>query len=109
MAISCFFFLRDDVCVLSAIGTAAKINPQFTMIEVSKTQTVGTSTMTPKENDLPRDMRNLSFCPPKLCDSDRNGDNEISSIPSGCALCHIPHNKIGLPVSGKMKKCAICK
>lgn len=97
-------YFRDDVCVLSVIGTAAIINPQFTMIEVSKTQT-----MTPKENDLPREMRNMSFYPTKLCDSDRNGDNNMPNIPSGCSLCHIPHNKIGLPVSGKMKKCAICK
>lgn len=95
------------MCVLSAIGTAAIINPQFTMIEMSKTQAM--ATMTPKENDLPREMKNLSFCPTKLNDSDRNGDNEMSSIPSGCTLCHIPHNKIGLTISGKMKKCAICK
>lgn len=97
------------MCVLSAIGTAAIINPQFTMSEANKAQSMAPILITPKDNDLLRDMRGLNVGAQKPNETD--GDNEVfnTKLPTGCSLCHIPHNKIGLPVSGKMKKCSICK
>lgn len=50
-------------------------------------------------------------------DSDKSEGDAQSKDPTagsqsalGCTLCHIPYsNKLGLPVTGKMKKCAVCK
>lgn len=102
------FNFRDDVCVLSAIGTAAIINPQFTMSEANKVTTVP---VTSRDNDMVKDVRNMNMGPQNVIEADKNGDNDGNAvqIPIGCSLCHIPQNKIGLPVNGKMKKCAVCK
>lgn len=88
----------DDVCVLSAIGTAAVINTQFTMYETNKPDT-------DRENS--KDSKRMSFCSQKGFDSDT--ETVIGQVPTGCSLCHIPHSKFTLPVNGKMKKCAVCK
>lgn len=95
----------DDVCVLSAIGTAAVINPQFTMSEGTKPQ----SSVTPRDNDrdVTKELRHASFSSQKAVDSD--SETVTAHCPTGCFLCHIPHSKLILPVHGKMKKCAVCK
>lgn len=95
------------MCVLSAIGTAAVINPQFTMSEGSKPPSASVMSPTPRDNerDIFKDVKNNNGTPAKL-------DNDVDSnaqVPSGCGLCHIPHSKLILPVNGKMKKCAVCK
>lgn len=106
------FFLgfRDDVCVLSAIGTAAIINPQFTMSEGGKPQSAALiPATTPKdsERDLLKELKHLNVGPQKAAEFDSEATS--AQIPTGCFLCHIPHSKLTLPVSGKMKKCAVCK
>lgn len=104
-----FSIYSDDVCVLSAIGTAAIINPQFTMCEASSKQYMPQISIQSKDGDLSRDMRSMHLSgQQKLYESDKNGDND-AQMPSGCSLCHIPPNKIVLPVNGKMKKCSVCK
>lgn len=101
----------DDVCVLSAIGTAAIINPQFTMIEGGKSQSTTTASVsvTPKDGDrdLLKDFKHMNVGPQKVIEAE--SDINATQIPTGCFLCHIPHSKLVLPVSGKMKKCAVCK
>lgn len=96
----------DDVCVLSAIGTAALINQQFTMSEGSRNASI-----TPRDHDnrdVLKDFKQTSIGSQKvIVDSDTETNN--AQIPSGCYLCHIPHSKLTLPVNGKMKKCAVCK
>lgn len=108
-----FCHFRDDVCVLSAIGTAAVINPQFTMSEEqnqnrNKPQSAAMS-VTPRENDreVVKDLRHMSVSSQKAVDSD--SETASAHVPTGCFLCHIPHSKLILPVNGKMRKCAICK
>lgn len=100
-------YFSDDVCVLSAIGTAAVINTQFTMSEASKPPSAAILSGTPKDmdRDLLRDLKHMNISSQKGFES----DSETGHIPSGCSLCHIPHSKFTLPVNGKMKKCAVCK
>lgn len=105
------FIFSDDVCVLSAIGTAAIINPQFTMIEGGKSQSTTAAAVpaTPKDGDrdLLKDLKHMNVGPQKVIEAEP--DINAAQIPTGCFLCHIPHSKLTLPVSGKMKKCAVCK
>lgn len=94
------------MCVLSAIGTAALINQQFTMSEGSRNASI-----TPRDHDnrdLLKDLRQMSIGSQKVT-IDSDSDISSAQIPSGCNLCHIPHSRLTLPVNGKMKKCAICK
>lgn len=108
MFIVIFFFLNfsDDVCVLSAIGTAAIINPQFTMSE-NKPPSAGILTVTSKDAD--RDILKDFMDDNSQRTSDSDTDTVIAQVPTGCFLCHIPYSKLTLPVNGKMKKCSICK
>lgn len=108
------FSYSDDVCVLSAIGTAAVINHQFVTSEAHKSQTVAlipSSTPKDTDRDVMKDMKNMTLNAQKINENDaRNSDADFcSQIPTGCTLCHIPHSKLPLPVNGKMKKCAVCK
>lgn len=97
--------ISDDVCVLSAIGTAALINQQLTINEGSRN-----SSITPRDHDnrdMLKDFKQISIGSQKgAVDSDSEVNN--AQIPSGCNLCHIPHGKIAA-VNGQMKKCAVCK
>lgn len=94
------------MCVLSAIGTAALINQQFTMSEGSRNASI-----TPRDHDnrdLLKDLKQMSIGSQKVT-VDSDSDTNSAQIPSGCHLCHIPHSRLTLPVNGKMKKCAVCK
>lgn len=100
------------MCVLSAIGTAAIINSQFTMSEdpnyINRIKSQSTAmSLTPRDNDrdLVKDLRHMNISTQKTIES----DSETAALPTGCFLCHIPHSKLILPVSGKMRKCAVCK
>lgn len=111
MILILILIFSDDVCVLSAIGTAAIINPQFTMIEGGKSQSTTAAAVpaTPKDGDrdLLKDFKHMNVGPQKVIEAEP--DINAAQIPTGCFLCHIPHSKLTLPVSGKMKKCAVCK
>lgn len=93
------------MCVLSAIGTAALINQQFTMSEGSRN-----AAATPRDHDnreFSKDSKQMNIGPQK--DADGDADTKNAQQPTGCYLCHIPHSKLTLPVSGKMRKCSVCK
>lgn len=105
--IFCIFFsdCSDDVCVLSAIGTAALINQQFTMSEGTRNAAI--TPRDPENRDFLKDVRQMSIGSQKV--GDNESDTKNAHTPTGCYLCHIPHSKLTLPVNGKMRKCAVCK
>lgn len=96
------------------MGTAAIVNHQFTTRDISKSQTMA-PIPTPKDvdKDLSKDFKNVNITP-KLGESEK-ADNDVaatslnSSMPLGCSLCHITYSKLDLLMTGKMKKCAVCK
>ncbi|KAL5274474.1 C2CD5 family protein [Megaselia abdita] len=105
--------ISDDVCVLSATGTAAVINMSYKM-ESSQSDLTTPGKMVFsldekdmfKENKIPentisKDMSSSYNGPPKL--------PSFQSISSGCVLSHVPYNPVTVPFSCKLKKCAICK
>ncbi|XP_031621264.1 C2 domain-containing protein 5 isoform X3 [Contarinia nasturtii] len=102
--------ISDDVCVLSAIGTAAVINTQFTMSETSKPASASAAilSVTPKDpdHDIAKELKHMNVGSQKGSDSDTE-TVVVAQAPTGCTLCHIPSSKLNLP--GKIKKCAVCK
>lgn len=91
--------------MLSVIGTAAIINHQFTTSDLTKSQQLAASKEVEKE--LTKDFKNLYTT--QKSDSDKSESEGASQNTLGCNLCHIPYSKLGLPVTGKMRKCAVCK
>lgn len=93
--------------MLSVMGTAAIINHQYTIGDKGQ---LG--------NDLAKDFKGLGLRQ-KNNDAEKNEDETAkasssksgssSGMPQGCTLCHMSFGKLGLPVTGKMKKCAVCK
>ncbi|XP_055375109.1 C2 domain-containing protein 5 isoform X2 [Condylostylus longicornis] len=114
--------ISDDVCVLSATGTAAVINMSYS----------GDSSQFDIVSNPKKDTMTVSSLDERECIKEGRGsvkgsgellNKEISSSYSGttrnfsntilhnraCGMCHIPYTINSVPVSVKMNKCAICK
>ncbi|XP_037944747.1 C2 domain-containing protein 5 isoform X2 [Teleopsis dalmanni] len=122
--------ISDDVCVLSATGTAAVINMAYNR-SVSQTDIFAVTKTTMSASLEERDTQRS--------DSKDSGTNEISNKDSvssslgttqssnnnsagkkyglpglnisknSCTMCHVPYNLGSVPFNVKMKKCAICR
>ena len=118
----------DDVCVLSASGTAAVINLYNTgqeqdciflnrvqqgMGAVSidsdreKTQQKVNTKNEKSENEVPL----LNQIGGKVKRTSESNDHEIPhSLPiSSCSLCHLPYNEVTVPFKVNVTKCAVCR
>lgn len=93
---------RDDVCVLSAMGTAAVINHHYTISDKTK------SALKDAELEIMHDLKGLSV-QKKHSDTDKPDLDSNKIGVKGCTMCHMSFSKLGLPVTGKMKKCAVCR
>lgn len=133
-ALLCF---SDDVCVLSASGTAALINLNVTASEsdvplpihhcntrsTAQVQLQGKEIMTASldRNDFEKENK-----PAKIID--KSGDAPVSSGPvysipksrpsadgcseldySACSVCHIPYSETSVPFRVNMQKCGVCR
>uniref|UniRef100_A0A1B0GF18 C2 domain-containing protein n=1 Tax=Glossina morsitans morsitans TaxID=37546 RepID=A0A1B0GF18_GLOMM len=111
--------ISDDVCVLSATGTAAIINMSFNrsisqndIFTMAKSNCgIGMSTSLEERNVVFNDLNlkdivtisngstGKKFClPPTL--------NVTKGL---CNVCHIPYSSSSLPFNVKMKRCALCR
>ncbi|XP_062126650.1 C2 domain-containing protein 5 isoform X1 [Drosophila sulfurigaster albostrigata] len=117
--------ISDDVCVLSATGTAAVINMVFNR-SVSQTDIFAISkqsnTVAAMSNSLEEREPNGSIGDAATSGKD-NGSLGTSNGSAGkryglpppnaprntCAVCHVPYNLNSVPFNVKMKKCAICR
>ncbi|XP_022211751.2 C2 domain-containing protein 5 isoform X1 [Drosophila obscura] len=114
--------ISDDVCVLSATGTAAVINMVFNR-SVSQTDLYAMSKATTgnaMSNSLEEANGSSSGEPSASKDSGsvgtgnssggkRYGMPPLNGPRNACAICHIPYNLSSVPFNVKMKKCAICR
>lgn len=122
-----FFIRSEDVCVLSALGTAALVNFSYSgetgsSLEASgiirnKDQVVPSSLEKPEGEDMP--YRHVA----EKC-SDSDADTGIaekkesvanSSSPalahpiSICGIFHIPYAQSSMPYKAEINKCGVCK
>ncbi|XP_073841061.1 C2 domain-containing protein 5 isoform X1 [Musca autumnalis] len=110
--------ISDDVCVLSATGTAAIINmgynrsiSQSDIFNITKPS--GGSAMSASLEE-----RNMGSSEVSGKDSGAisNGSagkrfgfpSSMLTPKTSCTVCHVPYNANSIPFSVKMKKCAIC-
>ncbi|KAH8360097.1 hypothetical protein KR093_010669 [Drosophila rubida] len=114
--------ISDDVCVLSATGTAAVINMVFNR-SVSQTDIFAISKASNTlSNSLEEREPNGSLGDAATSGKDSgslgtaNGSaGKRYGLPAGnaprntCAVCHVPYNLNSVPFNVKMKKCAICR
>ncbi|XP_065354941.1 C2 domain-containing protein 5 [Calliphora vicina] len=111
--------ISDDVCVLSATGTAAIINMGYNR-SISQndifniTKTAGGSGMS-----VSLEERNVINSDPLTKDMGSGISNGSAGKRYGlpsllnvsktcCTVCHVPYNVTSVPFNVKMKKCAIC-
>lgn len=86
------------MCVLSAMGTAAIINHHYTISDKTN------SALKDVELDIMKDLKGV-----KKCQDVEGNDIEAGGGVKGCTLCHMSFGKLGINVTGKMKRCAVCK
>ncbi|KAG4065214.1 hypothetical protein HA402_007611 [Bradysia odoriphaga] len=120
--------ISDDVCVLSASGTAAVINPKYTtdIATASGRLLVASVGSAPKDinqsvSDMEKDFRKVAVTkdiaqslpvndtPTTITDADH--ETELVSLKinkdTGCTLCHIPYRN-SATFNMQAKKCASC-
>ncbi|XP_017009174.2 C2 domain-containing protein 5 isoform X2 [Drosophila takahashii] len=115
--------ISDDVCVLSATGTAAVINMVFNR-SVSQTDiftmskaaaSVAAMTNSVEEGNgssagdtsIGKDSGSLGTG--NSSGGKRYGLPPLNGPRNACAICHIPYNLSSVPFNVKMKKCAVCR
>lgn len=113
--------ITDDVCVLSATGTAAIVNLSY----VGDTVSLDNSGSSRKDHVIASSLEKRDGLGEKISDSENetldpykrehitNPVNSpspgINNVPLNCSICHIPYSQNSLPFKANMSKCAICK
>ncbi|XP_017084143.2 C2 domain-containing protein 5 isoform X2 [Drosophila eugracilis] len=115
--------ISDDVCVLSATGTAAVINMVFNR-SVSQTDiftmskatasVAGMTNSTEEGNGSSAGDTSIGKDTGSLGTGNSSGGKRFALPPlngprNACAICHIPYNLSSVPFNVKMKKCAVCR
>ena len=110
--------IHDELCVLSAVGTAANIDLRFLefaygeteIVDVTKMSVITSLADTPKQASV-MDERPLSA-------SKESNSVEINSVMRtrmlnkqnlACQACHIPYHRKTIPFQMSFAKCALCK
>ncbi|XP_017142130.1 C2 domain-containing protein 5 isoform X1 [Drosophila miranda] len=116
--------ISDDVCVLSATGTAAVINMVFNrsvsqtdLYAMAKATTGNAMTNSQEEREAngsssgepSASKDNGSVGTGNSSGGKRYGMPPLNGPRNACAICHIPYNLSSVPFNVKMKKCAICR
>ncbi|XP_076328860.1 C2 domain-containing protein 5 isoform X4 [Tachypleus tridentatus] len=116
--------IYDEVCVLSASGTAAVLNTNMSN-EHDGTSTLG-YTLNPrpctvattqrdweKERETAKDKEKPLKVDINLANQVRlshNGDwNEDSVSHAACSLCHIPYSESSIPFPVNLMRCSVCR
>ncbi|XP_050532078.1 C2 domain-containing protein 5 isoform X3 [Daktulosphaira vitifoliae] len=92
----------DDVCVLSATGTAAIVNL------IPSVNPGGYYSSIYPNTSLAETQETTISCSNKPHKHSISGSHEkLDSLP--CSICHIPYNELSVPFSMNMKYCSVCK
>ncbi|XP_060880195.1 C2 domain-containing protein 5 isoform X4 [Metopolophium dirhodum] len=96
----------DDVCVLSAMGTAAVVN---LMPSVNPGGYFSGIYPSAPLADIPEPSISSTYsCNSRTHKhSSSNSHEKLDSLP--CSICHIPYNEHSVPFSMNMKYCSTCK
>ncbi|XP_055848018.1 C2 domain-containing protein 5 isoform X3 [Episyrphus balteatus] len=113
--------ISDDVCVLSATGTAAVINMLYnrtaSQIELTGVKPPAMSTSL-EERDILKEVKHL--VDPSSASKDIMSTSygvtpknsllsQLTSPKLACTMCHVPYSLASVPFNVKMKRCAVCR
>ncbi|XP_016849063.1 C2 domain-containing protein 5 isoform X13 [Anolis carolinensis] len=97
----------EEVCILSASGTAAVLNPRFLQdgtMEVCLEQRLSWQ---PGYFSIGSEKGEVDFFPQNQDSSSLLGLEETS--PPGCGFCHIPYDELNMPFPAHLTYCCNCR
>ncbi|XP_044308149.1 C2 domain-containing protein 5 isoform X6 [Varanus komodoensis] len=97
----------EEVCILSASGTAAVLNPRFLQdgtMEVCLEQRLSWQ---PGYFSIGSEKGEVDFFPQNQHSSSLLGLEEAS--PPGCGFCHIPYDELNMPFPAHLTYCCNCR
>ncbi|XP_075146094.1 C2 domain-containing protein 5 isoform X1 [Haematobia irritans] len=110
--------ISDDVCVLSATGTAAIINmgynrsvSQSDIFNIAKNTAGNVMSVSLEEKTAGNNESSFKDAGGVSNGSvgKKYGLSSLMIMPkTSCTICHVPYNANSIPFSVKMRKCAIC-
>ncbi|MGH0131160.1 UNVERIFIED_CONTAM: hypothetical protein FKN15_039921 [Acipenser sinensis] len=105
--ISVFFFFSEEVCILSASGTAAVLNPKFLQDGSLDGCSEHRLSRQPTYFSTGSEKGEFDFFPLSKDSSSVLGLEEPS--PPSCGFCHIPYDELNMPFPAHLTYCYNCR
>ncbi|XP_068805149.1 C2 domain-containing protein 5 isoform X5 [Struthio camelus] len=97
----------EEVCILSASGTAAVLNPRFLQDGTVEGCLEQRLSWQPGFFSIGSDKGEVDFFPQSQDSSSLLGIEETS--PPGCGFCHIPYDELNMPFPAHLTYCYNCR
>ncbi|XP_043824594.1 C2 domain-containing protein 5 isoform X4 [Dromiciops gliroides] len=97
----------EEVCILSASGTAAVLNPRFLQDGTVEGCLEQRLSWQPGFFSIGSEKGEVDFFPQSQDSSSLLGQDE--SLPAGCGFCHIPYDELNMPFPAHLTYCYSCR
>ncbi|XP_039203290.1 C2 domain-containing protein 5 isoform X9 [Crotalus tigris] len=97
----------EEVCILSASGTAAVLNPRFLQDGNMEVCLEPRLSWQPGYFSIGSEKGEVEFFPQNQDSSSLLGLEE--SLPLGCGFCHIPYDELNMPFPARLAYCCSCR
>ncbi|KAG8138428.1 hypothetical protein E2320_004328, partial [Naja naja] len=97
----------EEVCILSASGTAAVLNPRFLQDGNMEVCLEPRLSWQPGYFSIGSEKGEVDFFPQNQDSSSLLGLDE--SLPPGCGFCHIPYDELNMPFPARLAYCCSCR
>ncbi|XP_077791423.1 C2 domain-containing protein 5 isoform X5 [Podarcis muralis] len=97
----------EEVCILSASGTAAVLNPRFLQDGTTEVCLEQRLSWQPGYFSIGSEKGEVDFFPQNQDSSSLLGLEETS--PLGCGFCHIPYDELNMPFPAHLTYCCNCR
>ncbi|XP_054024119.1 C2 domain-containing protein 5 isoform X4 [Dryobates pubescens] len=97
----------EEVCILSASGTAAVLNPRFLQDGIVEGCLEQRLSWQPGFFSIGSEKGEVDFFPQSQDSSSLLGIEEAS--PPGCGFCHIPYDELNMPFPAHLTYCYNCR
>ncbi|XP_070802684.1 C2 domain-containing protein 5 isoform X2 [Pituophis catenifer annectens] len=97
----------EEVCILSASGTAAVLNPRFLQDGNMEVCLEPRLSWQPGYFSIGSEKGEVDFFPQNQDSSSLLGLEE--TLPPGCGFCHIPYDELNMPFPARLAYCCSCR
>ncbi|XP_061494387.1 C2 domain-containing protein 5 isoform X15 [Rhineura floridana] len=97
----------EEVCILSASGTATVLNPRFLQDGTTEVCLEQRLSWQPGYFSIGSEKGEVDFFPQNQDSSSLLGLEETS--PVGCGFCHIPYDELNMPFPAHLTHCCNCR